>query len=67
MDYSPWGCKELDTAERLTLQLFGLNAKTALFFVLIVYTHTHTHTHTQTAPLYKGRRFCSLHFKVLKK
>ena len=46
MDYSPWGCKELDTAERLTLQLFGLNAKTALFFVLIVYTHTHTHTHT---------------------
>ena len=63
MDYSPWGRKESDTAEQLTLQLFGLNAKIALFFVLIVYIHTRTHT----APLYKGGRFCSLHFKVLKK
>ena len=44
MDYSPWGRKESDTAEQLTLQLFGLNAKIALFFVLIVYIHTHTHT-----------------------
>ena len=48
MDYSPWGRKESDTTERLTLQLFDLNAKIALFFVIIVYIHTHTHTHTHT-------------------
>ena len=42
MDCSPWGRKESDTTERLTLQLFDLNAKIALFFVIIVYIHTHT-------------------------
>ena len=61
MDYSPRGRKESDMTEQLTIQLFDLNTKIALFFVLIVYTHTHT------APLFKGGTFCTLHFKVLKK
>ena len=42
MDYSPRGRKESDMTEQLTIQLFDLNTKIALFFVLIVYTHTHT-------------------------
>ena len=27
MDYSPWGCKELDTAERLSLSLSSLHLR----------------------------------------
>ena len=33
MGYSPWGCKESDTTERLSVY---------------THTHTHTHTHTYT-------------------
>ena len=35
MGYSPWDCKESDTAEQLTLQISPTGAS----------SHTHTHTH----------------------
>ena len=36
--YSPWGCKEQDTAEQLT--------HTGIYIYIHTHIHTHTHTHT---------------------
>ena len=54
MGYSPWVCKESDTAEQLTLQISPTGASS--------HTHTHTHTHTQTSKYEGPSSFFSLLF-----
>ena len=62
VDYSPWGCKQLDTTEHACIHSYFKYCGSLMY---IIYTHVYTHTHTPGKKIYQDiNNGCSIYLFI---